>query len=205
MNPPPGAAIDYYLAGEPADELKLEITDAKGTILSVNAKFCEIAGHGRHDLLALDFMHITHPDDLPAELADEYRFTQGQHVALRATLNGEEMRRSYSVCSGCDDGELRVAVLDAVAAGEGGSVLAVTAADHAHHEVGVAVDKRVDRCRRGRAGRRRDCPSATAGRAAAPCRATTAGRSSPTASGPRIRPRPAAPAARPALAPPGRN
>ncbi len=48
--------------------------------------------------------------DLPAELADEYRFTQGQHLALRATLDGEELRRSYSVCAGCDDGELRVAV-----------------------------------------------------------------------------------------------
>jgi ring-1,2-phenylacetyl-CoA epoxidase subunit PaaE len=48
--------------------------------------------------------------ELPAELADEYRFTQGQHLALRATLGGEELRRSYSVCSGCDDGELRVAV-----------------------------------------------------------------------------------------------
>jgi ring-1,2-phenylacetyl-CoA epoxidase subunit PaaE len=48
--------------------------------------------------------------DLPAELADEYRFTQGQHLALRATLDGEEVRRSYSVCAGCDDGELRVAV-----------------------------------------------------------------------------------------------
>ena len=48
--------------------------------------------------------------DVPAGLADEYRFTQGQHLALRATLDGEELRRSYSVCSGCDDGELRVAV-----------------------------------------------------------------------------------------------
>jgi len=48
--------------------------------------------------------------DLPAELADEYRFTQGQHLALRTTLDGEEVRRSYSVCAGCDDGELRVAV-----------------------------------------------------------------------------------------------
>ncbi|MGZ8273997.1 MAG: 1,2-phenylacetyl-CoA epoxidase subunit PaaE [Burkholderiaceae bacterium] len=48
--------------------------------------------------------------DLPAELADEYRFTQGQHLALRTTLDGEELRRSYSVCAGCDDGELRVAV-----------------------------------------------------------------------------------------------
>ncbi len=48
--------------------------------------------------------------ELPDALADEYRFTQGQHLALRATLDGEELRRSYSVCSGCDDGELRVAV-----------------------------------------------------------------------------------------------
>ena len=48
--------------------------------------------------------------DLPAELADEYRFTQGQHLALRTVLDGEEVRRSYSVCTGCDEGELRVAV-----------------------------------------------------------------------------------------------
>jgi ring-1,2-phenylacetyl-CoA epoxidase subunit PaaE len=48
--------------------------------------------------------------ELPPELADEYRFTQGQHLGLRAVLDGEELRRSYSVCSGCDDNELRVAV-----------------------------------------------------------------------------------------------
>jgi ring-1,2-phenylacetyl-CoA epoxidase subunit PaaE len=48
--------------------------------------------------------------ELPASVANDYGFVQGQHVALRATLDGEELRRSYSVCSGCDDGELRVAV-----------------------------------------------------------------------------------------------
>jgi len=48
--------------------------------------------------------------ELPADVANDYGFVQGQHVALRATLDGEELRRSYSVCSGCDDGELRVAV-----------------------------------------------------------------------------------------------
>jgi len=48
--------------------------------------------------------------DLPAELADEYGFVQGQHIALRTAFDGEELRRSYSICSGCDDGELRVAV-----------------------------------------------------------------------------------------------
>jgi ring-1,2-phenylacetyl-CoA epoxidase subunit PaaE len=48
--------------------------------------------------------------ELPAAVANDYGFMQGQHVALRATLDGEELRRSYSICSGCDDGELRVAV-----------------------------------------------------------------------------------------------
>jgi ring-1,2-phenylacetyl-CoA epoxidase subunit PaaE len=48
--------------------------------------------------------------DVPVELAAEYRFTQGQHLNLRALLDGEEVRRSYSICSGVDDGELRVAI-----------------------------------------------------------------------------------------------
>ena len=48
--------------------------------------------------------------DVPAELAAEYRFVQGQHLNVRATLDGEEVRRSYSICSGVDDGELRVAI-----------------------------------------------------------------------------------------------
>ena len=48
--------------------------------------------------------------ELPPELAAEYRFTQGQHLSLRTELGGEELRRSYSICAGIDDGELRVAV-----------------------------------------------------------------------------------------------
>jgi ring-1,2-phenylacetyl-CoA epoxidase subunit PaaE len=48
--------------------------------------------------------------ELPAALEADYTFLPGQHLALRAVLDGEELRRSYSVCAGCDDGELRVAV-----------------------------------------------------------------------------------------------
>ena len=55
-------------------------------------------------------MSVSLKFELPPELADEYRFVQGQHLNLRTTLDGEEMRRSYSVCSGCDEGELRIAV-----------------------------------------------------------------------------------------------
>jgi ring-1,2-phenylacetyl-CoA epoxidase subunit PaaE len=47
---------------------------------------------------------------LPPGLADEYRFAPGQHLTLRATFDGAECRRSYSICTAPDDGELRVAV-----------------------------------------------------------------------------------------------
>ncbi len=48
--------------------------------------------------------------DLPDELAEDYAYVQGQHVTLKATVDGEELRRSYSVCSGVQDQELRIAV-----------------------------------------------------------------------------------------------
>jgi ring-1,2-phenylacetyl-CoA epoxidase subunit PaaE len=47
---------------------------------------------------------------VPPQLASKYRFVQGQFLTLRAELDGEEIRRSYSICAGADDGELRVAV-----------------------------------------------------------------------------------------------
>ncbi|HEV7601573.1 MAG TPA: 1,2-phenylacetyl-CoA epoxidase subunit PaaE [Bradyrhizobium sp.] len=47
---------------------------------------------------------------IPRELADDYSFAPGQYLTLRTTMDGEEIRRSYSICSGPDDGELRIAV-----------------------------------------------------------------------------------------------
>ena len=47
---------------------------------------------------------------VPPDLTDDYRFAPGQYLTLRATLDGEDIRRSYSICSGLDDGELRIAV-----------------------------------------------------------------------------------------------
>lgn len=47
---------------------------------------------------------------VPPELADDFAFVPGQYLTLRATIDGEEMRRSYSICSGADDAVLRVAV-----------------------------------------------------------------------------------------------
>lgn len=47
---------------------------------------------------------------VPRELNEAYRFNPGQHVTLRTNVNGTEVRRSYSICTAPDDGELRVAV-----------------------------------------------------------------------------------------------
>ena len=41
---------------------------------------------------------------------DAFRFIQGQYLTFRKLFDGEEMRRSYSICSGLDDGHLRIGV-----------------------------------------------------------------------------------------------
>lgn len=41
---------------------------------------------------------------------EEFRFIQGQYLTFRRTFDGEELRRSYSICAGVDDGLLRVGV-----------------------------------------------------------------------------------------------
>jgi len=48
--------------------------------------------------------------DIPPALQQDYRFEGGQYLTLRTIIDGEEVRRSYSICSGPDDGELRIAV-----------------------------------------------------------------------------------------------
>jgi ring-1,2-phenylacetyl-CoA epoxidase subunit PaaE len=48
--------------------------------------------------------------DIPEDLAATFAYTQGQYLTLRQTINGAEVRRSYSVCSSPLDGELRVAI-----------------------------------------------------------------------------------------------
>lgn len=48
--------------------------------------------------------------DVPAELKKEFEFTQGQYLVVRTCLNNEEVRRTYSICSGVNDEELRVAI-----------------------------------------------------------------------------------------------
>ena len=48
--------------------------------------------------------------DVPPALAADYAFIQGQHITLRTSIDGTELRRSYSICAGADDRQLRVAI-----------------------------------------------------------------------------------------------
>src|ERR1700744_3118166 len=47
---------------------------------------------------------------IPENLRADYLFSPGQYLTLRASIDGEDVRRSYSICSGLDDNELRVAI-----------------------------------------------------------------------------------------------
>jgi ring-1,2-phenylacetyl-CoA epoxidase subunit PaaE len=47
---------------------------------------------------------------VPSDLAREYAYVQGQHITLRAVIDGSEQRRSYSICAPVSARTLRVAV-----------------------------------------------------------------------------------------------
>ena len=48
--------------------------------------------------------------DIPNDLHSKFRFVQGQYLTLRAEINGEDVRRSYSLCSSPLDNQWKVAV-----------------------------------------------------------------------------------------------
>lgn len=47
---------------------------------------------------------------VPKELSEEYVFEPGQHLNFKAVIEGEEIRRSYSICTAAHENELRVAI-----------------------------------------------------------------------------------------------
>lgn len=48
--------------------------------------------------------------DVPPELAEAFRYLPGQHMTLRALIDGRDVRRSYSICSNANEGKLRVGI-----------------------------------------------------------------------------------------------
>lgn len=47
---------------------------------------------------------------VPPQLKEEFRYYQGQNVTIRTEIAGQEVRRSYSICSSPLEDELRIAV-----------------------------------------------------------------------------------------------
>ena len=47
---------------------------------------------------------------IPETLSDAFTYKHGQYLTLRADINGEDVRRSYSICSSPLEAELRVAI-----------------------------------------------------------------------------------------------
>src|SRR5262245_16662789 len=48
--------------------------------------------------------------EIPAQLKETFSFRQGQSLTMRIYLDGEEIRRTYSICSSPIDEEWRVAI-----------------------------------------------------------------------------------------------
>jgi ring-1,2-phenylacetyl-CoA epoxidase subunit PaaE len=47
---------------------------------------------------------------LKPEDAEAFAFTQGQYLTFRQNFDGTELRRNYSICTGLDDGEIKVGI-----------------------------------------------------------------------------------------------
>ena len=48
--------------------------------------------------------------DIPSELQSVFSFEAGQYITLKTIINGEDVRRAYSLCSSPKSGEIKVAV-----------------------------------------------------------------------------------------------
>lgn len=47
---------------------------------------------------------------IPPQLKESFQYRQGQNITLRTQIGGEEVRRSYSICSSPLENELRIAI-----------------------------------------------------------------------------------------------
>lgn len=48
--------------------------------------------------------------EVPENLKTNFSYKAGQYITLKTTINGEEVRRAYSICSSPKSGELKVAI-----------------------------------------------------------------------------------------------
>ncbi len=75
--------------------------------MSINAGFHKLkiadVRHETADAVSIRF-------EVPESLQAAFRFKAGQHLTLRTDIDGEDMRRNYSVCVAPHENEIRIAV-----------------------------------------------------------------------------------------------
>ena len=68
--------------------------------------------------------------ELPEHLREAFRFAPGQHLTLRTEIDGEEVRRNYSLCVAPHENELRIAIKKIAGGAFSGWANAALAAGH---------------------------------------------------------------------------
>jgi len=68
-----------------------------------------------HELRVVEVSPLTEQSvavtlDVPESLAEAFAYLPGQHVTLRSIIDGEDVRRSYSICANANGGKLRVGI-----------------------------------------------------------------------------------------------
>lgn len=68
-----------------------------------------------HSLLVAEVAPLTDESvavtfEVPSDLSREFRYLPGQHVTVRADIDGQDVRRSYSICANANAGTLRVGI-----------------------------------------------------------------------------------------------
>jgi ring-1,2-phenylacetyl-CoA epoxidase subunit PaaE len=48
--------------------------------------------------------------DIPGTLKDDFTFDAGQNITIKTKINGQDVRRTYSICSSPFDNEVRIAI-----------------------------------------------------------------------------------------------
>ncbi len=98
--------------------MSLENDGSLRGLLSINNRIFAIKFSVMADFYKLTVKEIKRetPDaisvvfNIPTELVAFYKFTAGQYVNLKLTLDGQEVRRAYSICSSPNSGELRISI-----------------------------------------------------------------------------------------------
>jgi ring-1,2-phenylacetyl-CoA epoxidase subunit PaaE len=62
----------------------------------------------RVERLTADSVKVTF--DVPDHLSDQFRFQAGQHLTVQHRIDGEQVRRNYSICTSATSGELAIGI-----------------------------------------------------------------------------------------------